>query len=291
MIPRLPFGRTGHESSRLLFGAAALAKVSEADADRTLGLVLDAGVNHLDTAASYGQAEERMGPWLSAHRNEVFLATKTERRTKSEAIAELERSLRLLRTDHVDLWQMHVLVREDEWETAMGEGGALEAFVEARRRGLVRFLGVTGHGKAAPSMHLRSLDEFDFDSVLFPWNWQLSEDPAYAAAAHTLVHVCRRRGVAVQLIKAFCRRPWGDRPRTHPTWYEPIEEPADIARALGWAWQVPGAFVNSAGDIDLLPSIIDAASGQTPGADEDDGPDDEAMEEMASRLGMEDLFA
>jgi aryl-alcohol dehydrogenase-like predicted oxidoreductase len=291
MIPKLPFGRSGHDSPRLLFGAAALGSVSQADADRTLGLVLDSGVDHLDTAASYGAAEERMGPWLAAHRNEVFLATKTEKRSKSEALAELERSLRLLRTDHVDLWQMHVLVKEDEWETAMGEGGALEAFVEARRRGLVRFLGVTGHGKAAPAMHLRSLEEYDFDSVLFPWNWQLSRDPAYAATVRTLVHICGRRGVAVQLIKAFCRRPWGARERSRATWYEPLEEAADIARALAWAWEVPGAFVNSAGDIDLLPPILAAAGSGTASGAATEPHDDAAMSEMAARLEMADLFA
>ena len=285
MIPKLPFGRTGHESSRLLFGAAALARASQAEADSTLGLVLDAGINHLDTAASYGQAEERMGPWLQSHRNEVFLATKTEKRTRREALAELERSLKLLRTDHVDLWQMHVLVKEDEWAVAMGEDGALAAFVEARRRGLVRFLGVTGHGKAAPAMHLRSLEEYEFDSVLLPWNWQLSRDPAYSAAVRTLLHICERRGVAVQLIKAFCRRPWGDRPRTRATWYEPFDVVSDLADALAWAWKIPNAFVNSAGDTGLLPTILACASGSL------SAPDDERMAAMAARLGMEDLFA
>jgi len=285
MIQTLPFGRTGHESSRLLFGAAALGGVTQTEADRTMNMVIDAGINHFDTAASYGKAEERMGPWLSTRRNEVFLATKTEKRTRKEALAELENSLRLMRTDHVDLWQMHVLVGEDEWDTAMGPDGALEAFVEAKKRGLVRFLGVTGHGKAAPAMHLRSLERFDFDSVLLPWNWQLSADPAYAATFRTLLYACKKKNVAVQLIKAFMRRPWGDRPHTRATWYEPFEESSDISAVLGWALGVEGTFINSAGDINLLPTILEVAK-KNP-----QRPDDAAMVALSKRLGMEDLFA
>lgn len=147
-IPRLEFGRTGHESSRLIFGAAALGAVTQEDADRTLGLAFDAGVNHFDVAASYGEAELRMKPWLATHRDQIFLATKTQRRDKAGALLELDRSLSRLGTDHVDLWQMHFLVDEGEWAEAMGSGGALEAFVEAKRSGKVRFLGVTGHRNA-----------------------------------------------------------------------------------------------------------------------------------------------
>ncbi len=285
MIQTAHFGRTGHDSTRLLFGAAALANATQAEADRTLGAISDAGINHLDTAASYGLAEERMGPWLQRHRDSVFLATKTEKRTKREALAELERSLKLLRTDHVDLWQMHVLIKDDEWEVAMGEGGAFEAFVEARERGMTRFLGVTGHGKAAPAMHLRSLARFDFDSVLFPWNWPLAQDPAYAAAVRTLLYVCKTRNVAVQLIKAFLRRPWGERTHTHATWYEPLSTPADIGMALGWAWSIGDVFINSAGDMGLLPTILLEAS-KSPTR-----PTDQQMADMAARLGMADLFA
>lgn len=285
MIPRAKFGRTGHDSTRLLFGAAALARATQAEADSTLGLVSDAGINHLDTAASYGLAEERMGPWLQRHRDSVFLATKTEKRTAVEAMAELERSLRLLRTDHIDLWQMHVLVKDEEWDTAMGEGGALEAFIEARRKGMVRFLGVTGHGKAAPAMHLRSLARFDFDTVLFPWNWPLAQDPAYAAAVRSLLYVCDTRNVGVQLIKAFLRAPWGERTPTRATWYEPLSAPVDIGMALGWAWGAGRVFVNSAGDMDLLPTILAAAASSPP------QPSDRQMADMAARLGIADLFA
>lgn len=285
MIPRQSFGRTGHDSSRLIFGAASLGAVRQKEADATLGLVLDSGLNHIDVAASYGDAEERLGPWLAAHRDEVFLATKTQKRDKAGALAELETSLKRLGTDHVDLWQMHVLVDEAEWETAMGENGALEAFVEARKSGKVRYLGVTGHGLTAPAMHRRSLERFDFDSVLFPWNWPLAQNPAYASDAAALIAECRRRKVAFQLIKAFLRCPWGEQPHSRATWYEPLEGPRDIAVALGFAWGIEGSFVNSAGDIHVFKTIVEAA-GSRPAR-----PSDEAMERLAARTGMESLFA
>jgi len=285
MIPQQEFGRTGPQSSRLIFGAAALGTVTRREADETLGLALEAGLNHFDVAASYGNAEERMEPWLKSHRDEVFLATKTQMRTKMEALAELETSLARLGTDHVDLWQMHVLVEEDEWEKAMGESGALEAFVEARKSGKVRFLGVTGHGLNAPAMHLRSLRRFDFDSVLFPWNWPLSRNPGYASAVGELIDECRGRKVAYQLIKAFLRKPWGERPRTSATWYEPLKEPADLAAALGFAWGLDGSFVNSAGDIHVFRTIVEEAS-KNPSK-----PSDAAMAAFAERAEMETLFA
>ena len=284
MIPRLPFGRTGHDSSRLLFGAAALGTVSPDEADLALGMALDSGLNHFDTAASYGHAEVVMGPWVARHRGEIFLATKTQKRTKKEALAELDTSLRLLKTDHVDLWQMHILVDEADWETAMTEGGALEAFIEARQQGKTRFLGVTGHGLSAPSMHLKSLSRFDFDSVLFPWNWPLSRDPAYASSVEALVAECGRRKIAVQLIKAFLRRPWGDRSPTAATWYEPLTDAEDLGMALGFAWGIEGAFVNSAGDVHVFPTIAEQAS-KLP-----QKPSEAKMAAFAARAGMETLF-
>ncbi len=283
-IPRIEFGRTGHASSRLIFGAAALGAVTQAEADRTLSLAFDAGVNHFDVAASYGEAEVRMKPWLASRRDEVFLATKTQKRFKAGALEELDRSLARLGTDHVDLWQMHALVDEEEWKTAMGPGGALEAFLEARKSGKVRFLGVTGHGLDAPAMHLRSLASYDFDSVLFPWNWALSRNPGYAAAVEALLAECRRRNIAFQLIKAFLRRPWGDRPRSAATWYEPLSSPGELSAALGFAWGLEGSFVNSAGDIHLFPAIAAAA------ASEPAKPRDDEMEAFAEAAGLETLF-
>ena len=284
MIETRPFGRTGHLSTRTLFGAAALWNVTQAEADRILELLLEYGINHIDTAASYGDAELRLGPWMKGHRADFFLATKTEQRTYQGAWDELQRSLERLRVDYVDLWQMHVLVEPDDWDTAMGPGGALEAFVEARDKGLVRFLGVTGHGVTVAAMHKRSLERFDFDSVLLPLNYPMMQNPQYAADFQELVSLCQEREVALQTIKSVCRRPWGDRPQTRNTWYEPLEEAADIDRAVHWVLGWPTVFLNTVADIHLLPRVLDAAARfQAP-------PPEEEMAEAAERLAMEPLF-
>ena len=258
MIEKLAFGRTGHESTRALFGAAALFNVDQAAADQTLEVLLKFGVNHIDTAVSYGDSELRIGPWMEHHRGEFFLATKTEQRTYDGARKELERSLARLRTDYVDLWQMHILVDPQEWETAMGPGGALEAFIEAREQGLARFLGVTGHGVTTPAIHMRSLERFDFDSVLLPYSPSMMRNQAYAANFESLLQMCREREVAVQTIKGLARGPWGDKSKTHNTWYEPITEQAEIDKAAHWALSRSGVFLNTPGDISLLPKVLDA---------------------------------
>ncbi len=260
MIPKIEFGRTGHMSTRTLFGAAALSQVSQADADRTLDVLLEYGVNHIDTAASYGDAELRIGPWMDRYRDQFFLATKTEKRTYAGAWEELQRSLDRLRTDVIDLWQMHILVDPDEWETAMGPDGALEAFIAAREQGLVRYLGVTGHGVTIAHMHQRSLDRFDFDAVLLPYNYAMMRNPHYAADFETLVATCQQRNVAVQTIKSLTKGPWGDKPHTRATWYEPFEDPDEIETAVHWVLSRPGVFLNTVGDIDLLPKVLAAAS-------------------------------
>jgi len=260
MIAKAPFGRTGHESTRTLFGAAALGRVTQAEADATLDVLLKYGINHIDVAASYGDAELRIGPWMPTHRKDFFLATKTEKRIYQEALDELQRSLERMRVDSVDLWQMHVLVDPEQWEVAMGPGGALEAFIEARAQGLVRFLGVTGHGLNVARMHMRSLERFDFDSVLLPWNYPMKQNPQYAADFDALVAMCRERNVAVQTIKSLCRRPWADRPHTRATWYEPLEEQSDIDKAVHWVLGRPELFLNTLSDIHLLPKVLDAAS-------------------------------
>lgn len=284
MIARALFGRTGHESTRTLFGAAALGRVTQAEADATLDVLLKYGVNHIDVAASYGDAELRIGPWMPAHRKDFFLATKTEKRTYQEALDELQRSLERMRVDSVDLWQMHVLVDPHEWEIAMGPGGALEAFIEARAQGLVRYLGVTGHGLTVAKMHMRSLERFDFDSVLLPWNYPMRQNPQYAADFDALVAMCRERNVAVQTIKSLCRRPWGDRPHTRTTWYEPLEEQADIDKAVHWVLGRPELFLNTLSDIHLLPKVLDAAARFV------QGPTDADMEALVAAQEMEPLF-
>src|SRR3989441_7272854 len=234
MIERRPFGRTGHPSTVTLFGGAALARASQADADRTLDLLLRYGVNHIDTAARYGDSELRIGPWMARHRKDFFLATKTGSRTAPEAREDLHRSLERLRVDHVDLIQLHSLGHPDDWDQAMGPGGALEALIEAREAGLARFIGVTGHGWTIAAMHRRSLACFDFDAVLLPYNFFMAQQELYRRDFEEVLSVCRERNVAVQVIKSIARGPWATAARPHTTWYQPLEEQADIDRAVHW---------------------------------------------------------
>jgi aryl-alcohol dehydrogenase-like predicted oxidoreductase len=285
VIQRAPFGRTGHESSRTIFGAAALGRVSQDDADRTLELLLAHGVNHIDTAASYGESELRIGPWMARHRAQFFLATKTGERTYAAARDEMHRSLERLRVDQIDLIQLHNLVDPREWEVALGPGGALEAAVEARDQGLVRFIGVTGHGVTVAAMHRRALERFPFDSVLLPYSYILMQNPQYAADWHALAALCQERGVAMQTIKAITQAPWGDSPHTHATWYRPLEVQADIDLAVHWVLGQPEVFLNTVGDIGLLPRVLDAAE-RFRGA----RPDDSAMRALLAERHMAPLF-
>lgn len=284
MISKAPFGCTGHLSTRTIFGAAALGRVTQAEADRTLDVLLAYGVNHIDTARNYGDAELRIGPWMTRYRDHFFLATKTQQRTYAEAKREIHESLERLQTDRVDLLQLHFLVDPEEWETAMGPGGALEAVIEARDQGLTRFIGVTGHEVTAPAMHLRSLARFDFDSVLLPYNYLLMRNPGYAADFEALMKVCQERNVAVQTIKSITRRRWGDQPPTRATWYEPLEEQADIDLAVWYVLGRPGIFLNTVGDIHLLPKVLDAASRF------ERAPSDEEMEALVARREMGPMF-
>jgi aryl-alcohol dehydrogenase-like predicted oxidoreductase len=285
MIERRAFGRTGHSSSVTLFGAAALSRASQADADRALEVLLRYGVNHIDTAARYGDSELRIGPWMARHRKDFFLATKTSSRSAAEARQDIHRSLERLRVDHVDLIQLHSLAHPDDWDQAMGPGGALEALIEAREQGLVRFIGVTGHGWTIPAMHRRSLARFEFDSVLLPYNFLMVQDRRYRESFGQVLAMCRERNVAVQIIKSLARGPWAVAERTHTTWYQPLEEQADIDRATHWVMgQLPDAFINTAGDLSLLPRILDAA-----GRFERSPPDSE-MAEMLSAVRMSSLF-
>ena len=284
MIERIPFGSTGHESSRLLFGAAALAAMKQARSDAVLELLLEFGVNHIDTAASYGESELRIAPWLREHREGFFLATKTGERTKQGARDGLHRSLERLGVDSVDLIQLHNLVPERDWEQAMGPGGALEALVEARDQGLVRFIGVTGHGASAPRMHLRSLERFPFDSVLAPCNHTLLAIPDYADDFEALAATCAERGVAVQTIKSVARRRWQEDPERRFSWYEPLRDRDAIHRAVRFVLARPGLFLNSSSDGTLLREILEAASevGEAPALSE--------LEADVARYEMQPLF-
>jgi aryl-alcohol dehydrogenase-like predicted oxidoreductase len=259
MIERRPFGRTGHQSSATLFGAAALARASQDEADRALDVLLRYGVNHIDTAARYGDSELRIGAWMGRHRKDFFLATKTGERSRSAARDSIHRSLERLRVDHVDLLQLHSLAHPDEWDQAMGPDGALEAAVEARSQGLVRSIGVTGHGWTIAAMHKRSLARFDFDSVLLPFNFFMAQSDRYRQSFEDVLGICRERNTAVQVIKSIARGPWATTDRTHTTWYRPLEAQADIDRAVHWALGVPGVFLNTVGDLTLLPKVLDAA--------------------------------
>lgn len=263
MIDRQPFGRTGHQSSRVVFGAAALWAMTQDRADALLPLLQEAGVNHLDVAASYGDAELRLAPWLARHRDDFFLATKTDERTADGARAQLEASLERLGVDSVDLIQLHNLVEPDEWEVAHGPGGAVEALVQARDEGLVRFIGVTGHGTRIADMHLRSTERFAFDSVLLPCNHLMLGNPAYRASFDTLVARCAERGTAVQTIKSVARRRWpADSTDPHFSWYQPLPAGDALARGVAFVLSRPGLFLNSSSDARLLRPICEAAAGE-----------------------------
>jgi aryl-alcohol dehydrogenase-like predicted oxidoreductase len=284
MIQTRPFGRTGHLSTVTLFGAAALARASQDDADRALEMLLRYGVNHIDTAARYGDSELRIAPWMARHRNDFFLATKTGSRDAKGAREDLHRSLERLKVDRVDMIQMHALWHPDDWDRAMAPDGALEALIEAKAQGLARFIGVTGHGWTIAAMHKRSLARFDFDSVLLPYNIFMASDPRYRDAFESLLATCRERNVAVQVIKSIARGPWATTGRTHTTWYQPLEEQADIDRAVHWVLGIPGIHINTAGDLTLLPRVLDAAS-----RFERRTPDDE-MTKMLDTQRMTSLF-
>ena len=282
MIEQLPFGRTGHDSTRAIFGAAALMydHTTRADADRALELVRRFGVNHIDVAAGYGEAEVWIAPWLAEHRDDFFLATKTGERTRGAAHDQIRRSLERMGVESVDLIQLHFLVDRGEWETARGPGGALEACIEAREEGLARFIGVTGHGVEVAERHLQSLAEFDFDSVLLPYNFALMEDERYAAQFDELLALCEERGIAVQTIKSLSKGRWPGEDHHSAPWYEPLTDPEEIADAVAWTLARPGIFLDTVSDLDLLPHVLAAAA--APGTP----PSDERMRD----LGMRPLF-
>lgn len=286
MIARAPFGRTGHRSTRALFGAAALSRVTQDVADGVRDLLDRYGVNHIDTAASYGDAELRVAPWLKgAGRDRFFVATKTGKRTYREARDEIRLSLERLGIDHIDLIQLHNLVDQTEWDTAFSPDGALRAAAEARDAGLVRFIGVTGHGLQAPTQHRRSLERFPFDSVLFPYNYVQLREPAYARDVAELMSQCQQRGVAMQTIKAITLGPWhAERPATPTTWYEPLDDKRDIDLAVSWVLGDDRVFLNTVGDVGLLPLVLDAASRAG------ERPSDADMDDLLQRRAMTPLF-
>jgi aryl-alcohol dehydrogenase-like predicted oxidoreductase len=283
-IEKIAFGRTGHDSTRILFGAAAIGHVDQATADSTLEVLLQYDINHIDVARSYGDAELRLAPWLKRYPDRFFLATKTGARRAKEAREELHQSLDRMGVDHVDLWQLHNLADPIDWDTALSPGGVIEAAVAARDEGLVRFIGVTGHGAQIAANHRRSLERFGFDSVLLPYNYLTMQLPYYAENFDALVTTCRERNVAVQTIKSIAMRPWGGREHVHSTWYEPLESQADIDVAVWWVLGREGVFLNTVGDVELLPKVLNAASRF------ERRPPDTEMAELVKRSAQEPLF-
>ena len=259
------FGRTNHQSTLIIFGAAALGDVTQAEADKAMELAIAHGVNHIDIAPSYGQAELRVGPWMKKHRDRFFLGCKTQERTRQGAWDELRRSLDRLQTDHFDLYQLHSLKSRDDADSALGTGGAIEAMREAKAQGLTQYLGITGHGLHIADTHAHALAKFDFDSVLFPINPVLWANETYRGDAERLLDLVRTRDLGCMVIKAWSKGPWGERKHTYQTWYEPIDDAPTQAEVTLFALSQPGVSgLCSAGDTRLLPNFLAAAEQFTP---------------------------
>jgi aryl-alcohol dehydrogenase-like predicted oxidoreductase len=283
-IAKKQFGRTGHMSSRVIFGSVCLKRADKDQAAGVLDLITSYGINHIDTAPGYGDAELRIGPWMKDRRKDFFLATKTDQVTYEAAREQFHRSLDRLKTDHVDLLQFHNLTDMPRREIIMGPGGALEFLTEAKEAGLTRFIGITGHGILAPKMHLESLSRFDFDTVLAPLNYLLLKTSRYAADFNDLLSCCRKRDIPVQTIKSIAWGLWGDRHREHNTWYRPLSHDGAIEKAVHWVLGNDGVFLNSVGDMQVLPKVLASAAGyETP-------PADDEMEKVVKAQGMEPIF-
>ena len=258
------FGRTGHMSKVAIFGAAAFSQVDQAQADRSMEQVMEFGVNHIDVAPSYGDAEARLGSWVEKYRQRFFLGCKTMERSQEGAAAEMRRSLERLHTDRFDLYQMHAVTSMAELDAATRSGGALDAIVKAREDGLTRFIGITGHGVDSPAIFLEALRRFDFDTVIFPLNFVQYANPVYRKNSEELLKQCRLKDVGVMIIKSITRRPWGDRPHTHTTWYEPFTDQAEVQQAVDFALSQDVTGVCTAGDVNALPMHLKACENFMP---------------------------
>lgn len=258
------FGRTGHLSTVAIFGSAAFWEISQEEADQAMESVSAAGVNHIDVAPSYGLAEERLGPWLARERDRFFLGCKTMERTRSGAAEELRRSLERLQVDTFDLYQLHAVTSMDELDAATATGGALEAVLEAREEGLVRFIGITGHGVDVPEVFLEALRRFDFDSILFALNFVLFGDAPFRRGALELLRQCRQRDVGVMIIKPVARGPWGEQQKRYNTWYQPFDRQDEVNRAVGFALSQDVTGICTAGDLSILPLVLEACERFTP---------------------------
>jgi aryl-alcohol dehydrogenase-like predicted oxidoreductase len=258
------FGQTGHHSTVAIFGAAAFWEISQAGADAVMEKVIAAGVNHIDVAPSYGQAEERIGPWMDHERQRFFLGCKTTERTAEGAAAEMRRSLSRLHTDAFDLFQIHAVTSMDELDAATRSGGALDAIVRAKEEGLTKHIGITGHGVNTPAIFIEALRRFDFDSVLFPINYVQYTNPDYRRNAEALLRLCAERNVGTMIIKSITKAPWGERPHSHTTWYEPFTDKESIQTAVNFVLSQPVTGLCTAGDITVLPLVLEACANFTP---------------------------
>lgn len=258
------FGRTGHMSTIAIFGAAAFWKISQADADKVMEMVIEAGVNHIDVAPSYGEAEERVGPWMPRERKRFFLGCKTGERTRDGAWNELQQSLKRLQTENFDLYQLHAVNSIEELDAVTRSGGALEAAIEARKQGLTRYIGITGHGKDAPAIYLEALKRFDFDTILFPLNFVQFSQSEYRRDAETLIETCRKKDVGTMVIKTITRGPWDDKVPTSTTWYKPFTSADEIQQAVNFALSFDVTGLCTAGDIKVLPLVLKACENFKP---------------------------
>jgi aryl-alcohol dehydrogenase-like predicted oxidoreductase len=257
------FGRTGHMSTVAIFGAAAFHKISQEDADKTMEQVIEVGINHLDVAPGYGEAELRIGPWMPRERGRFFLGCKTMERTKEGAWKEMQESLKRLQTETFDLYQCHAITTMEELDAVTMKGGALEAFVEARQAGLTKFLGITGHGAQTPQIFLEALRRFDFDSILFPLNFVQMANPEYRRYAEELVAECRAKDVGTMIIKTITKGPWGEKQHTATTWYEPFEEMDKIQKGVNFALSYDVTGLCTAADTRILPMVLQACENFT----------------------------
>ena len=284
MIEKMPFGKTGHQSSRAIFGSVSLGGVSQTEADRALDLLWEFGVNHIDTAPKYGEAELRLGPWMKKYRDQFFLATKTNERTYQDAKDQFQRSLERLQVDSVDLLQFHNLTDVVEREIILGPGGAIEFLVEAKEKGLTKNIGITGHGLDTPRFHMQTLERFAFDSVLLPSNYLLMQDPNYAGEFQKLLLICQERQIAVQTIKSIAKGYWGNKKWSRSTWYEPLTNEGAITKNVHWVLGIPGIFLNTVGDLQELSKVLKAADTY------EERPSDEEMNKMVEEMEMQTLF-
>jgi predicted aldo/keto reductase-like oxidoreductase len=278
------FGRTGHDSTLAVFGAVALGQINQTLADKVIQQVIDSGVNHIDIAPSYGDAEARLGPWMPNIRNDFFLGCKTTERKKEHALREFHESLQRLQVEYFDLYQLHAVTSIKELNACTAKGGALDGILEMREQGLTRFIGITGHGMEAPVVFLEALDRFDFDSLLFPINPTLFANADYRRETEKLLDLCEERDVGVMTIKSIAREPWGDRPHTYHTWYLPFEEQAAIQENVNFVLSQKLAHLCTAGDYRILPKVLKACEAFEPMAEA------EQQRLMEKRSELENIF-